>query len=100
MENEESQLPFNPNVLILVLVLFEEQYPSRVVANHFKFASSHLSLDLSLWRSWIEKYRFSRLHEFAKPVGSKKIHSGEGFKKDAVPVCGITGFAWTEGLFL
>ena len=44
---------------------------------------------------------FSRLHEFTKPVGSKKRNTLEsGFKK----ICGfgvrITAYVWTEGRFV
>ena len=29
-----------------------------------------------------------------------KIHSGERFKKDGVPVSGFTGLVWTKGRFM
>ena len=38
----------------------------------------------------------SRPREFTKPVGLKKIHSGDSFQKYAVSVCGFTGFMWTR----
>ena len=44
----------------------------------------------------LEMSGFSRPREFTKPVGLKKIHSGDLFQKYAVSVCGFTGFMWTR----
>ena len=63
--------------------LFKEQYPSKrkVLVRCLKFASSHLSLDLSLWRRF-KKYPVSVVYTNSlNPSDPKESTPGRGFKK-------------------
>lgn len=61
--------------------------------------SSILNLQFLIW-AWTRVYDgCSRLHECAKPGGSKKNPPWKAVLTDVVSVSRFTGFEWTEGLF-